>query len=131
MTFEIIHWSPSNTGCLFIKCQWQRRAFRFLGRESMWQGIFNRASASFPYMLSLYLGLQLPEFLQFIWAALHMKGLLFLSHTTETFPSKANEKSPCSLQVGNLVLLNSWCSCWPSFLKNLVLQFWMTVILNI
>lgn len=96
MTFKIIHLSPSNTGCLFTKCHWQDRAFRFLGNECLRQGIFNTTPTAFLYMLLPYLGLQLPEFLQFIWAAVPMKRLLFSSHATETFSSKDNEKSACS-----------------------------------
>lgn len=96
MTFKIIHLSPSNTGCLFTKCQWQDRAFRFLGNERLRQGIFNTAPTAFLYMLLPYLGRRLPEFLQFIWAAVPMKRLLFSSHTAETFSSKENEKSACS-----------------------------------
>lgn len=96
MTFKIIHLSPSNTGCLFTKCQWQDRAFRFLGNECLWQGIFNTALTAFLYMLLPYLGLQLPEVLQFIWAAVQMKRLLFSSHSTETFSSKDTEESACS-----------------------------------
>lgn len=43
-----------------------------------------------------HLGLRLPELLQFIRAAVDMKRLPFLSHTTATGPSKDNEKSACS-----------------------------------
>lgn len=44
-------------------------------------------------MLLLRLALRLPELAQFIQAAAQMKRLLFLSHATDTFPSKDNEKS--------------------------------------
>lgn len=97
MTFKIIHLSPSNTGCLFTKCQGQDRASDFWAvsacdKESLIQ------PTAFLYMLLPYLGLQLPEFLQFIWAAVPMKRLLFSSHATETLSSKDNEKSARSFE---------------------------------
>lgn len=73
---------------------------------------------TFPYTLSPYLGLQLPDFLRFIRAAAQMKRLLFLSQTGETFPSKDNETSACSSAGEQLSRGKSWCSYHSPF-KNL------------